>query len=44
MDQLFSDSFFAPAAFENGWKNGTALPANVLETSENYVVGHLCRA
>jgi HSP20 family protein len=38
MDQLFADSFFAPTAFENGWKNGTGLQANVLETTESYVV------
>lgn len=38
MDQLFADSFFAPTAFENAWRNGTALPQNVLETTDGYVV------
>lgn len=40
MDQLFADSFFARTAFENGWRNGAGLPvpANVLESTESYVV------
>ena len=38
MDQLFADSFFAPTLLENGWKNGSPVPANILNTADSYVV------
>lgn len=36
MDQLFTDSFFAPPS--SPWPNGTGIAANILETGESYIV------